>query len=133
MWSTVELREIRVFLTLADELHFGRTAERLYLTSSRVSQILRELELKLSGQLLSRTSRRAVLTPLGERFLAEAKPLYEGLADVLERTSAANRSLAGALRLGVLAANSGGPHLTAIVEAFERAHPACEVVVSEVF
>src|SRR5215213_2293450 len=127
MWSAVELREIRVFVTLAEELHFGRTAERLELTSSRVSQTLRELEVKLGGQLLHRTSRRAVLTPLGERFLAEAKPSFEELTGVLERTHAANSDLEGALRLGLLAANSGGPHLTAIVEEFERVHPDCEV------
>jgi DNA-binding transcriptional LysR family regulator len=133
MWSAVELREIRVFLTLAEELHFGRTAERLELTPSRVSQTLRELELKLGGQLLSRTSRRAALTPLGERFLAKAKPPFEELTGVLERTHAANRGLEGALRLGLLAANSAGPHLTAIVEAFERRHPECEVVMTEVF
>jgi len=133
MWSAVELREIRVFLALAEELHFGRTAERLELTPSRISQTLRELEQKLGGQLLSRTSRRAALTPLGERFLAEAKPAFEALTRVLERTHAANQSLEGTLRLGLLAANSGGPHLTAIVEAFERLHPECEVVVSEVF
>jgi DNA-binding transcriptional LysR family regulator len=133
MWSAVELREIRVFLTLAEELHFGRSAERLELTPSRVSQTLRELELKLGGQLLSRTSRRAALTPIGERFLAKAKPPFEELTGVLERTHAANRGLEGALRLGLLAANSAGPHLTAIVEAFERRHPECEVVMTEVF
>ena len=63
MWSTVELREIRVFLMLAEELHFGRTAERLQLTSSRVSQILQDLETKLGGQLVYRTSRHVELTP----------------------------------------------------------------------
>jgi DNA-binding transcriptional LysR family regulator len=133
MWSTVELREIRVFLILAEELHFGRTAERLQLTSSRVSQILRQLEAKLGGQLLDRTSRRAVLTPLGERLLAEAKPAYEQLCGALERTYAASQSTEGPLRLGVLAANSGGPHLTAIVEEFEGRNPRCEVILSEVF
>jgi hypothetical protein len=51
----------------------------------------------------------------------------------LERTHATNRSVDGTLRLGLLAANSGGPHLTAIVEAFEHLHPECEVVLSEVF
>jgi DNA-binding transcriptional LysR family regulator len=133
MWSAVELREIRAFLALAEELHFGRAAERLELTPSRVSQTLRELELKLGGQLLSRTSRRAVLTPFGERFLAQVNPPFEELTGVLERTHATNRVLDGALRLGLLAANSGGRHLTAIVEAFERLHPECEVVMSEVF
>jgi DNA-binding transcriptional LysR family regulator len=133
MWSAVELREIRLFLVLADELHFGRAAERLGLTPSRVSQTLRELEAKLGGQLIARTSRRAALTPLGERLVAEVTPPYEELVGVLERTHGANRSLEGPLRLGLLAANSGGPHLTSIVDAFERLHPACDVVLSEVF
>ena len=64
MWETVELREIRVFLALAQELHFGRAAERLGITQSRVSQSLRELELKL-GESLHRTSRRVALTGTG--------------------------------------------------------------------
>src|SRR5215213_1306682 len=104
MWSAVELREIRVFVTLADELHFGRTAERLQVTPSRVSQTLRELEAKVGGQLFTRTSRRVALTPLGERFLAQVRPPYEELAGVLERTHAGNRGLDGTLRLGLLAA-----------------------------
>src|SRR5919107_1404181 len=70
MWETVELREIRVFLALADELHFGRTAERVGLTQSRVSQSLRELEDKLGVQLILRTTRRVTLTAAGERLLA---------------------------------------------------------------
>jgi DNA-binding transcriptional LysR family regulator len=133
LWSTVELREIRVFLALAEELHFARAAERVQLSPSRVSQTLRQLEAKVGGKLLSRTSRRVALTELGERFLAEVRAPYDELAGALERTARANESLDGALRLGMLAANSGGPHFTAIVEAFERLHPQCEVQVSEVF
>jgi DNA-binding transcriptional LysR family regulator len=133
MFSAVELREIRAFLTLAEELHFGRSAGRLQLTPSRVSQTLRELEAKVGGQLLSRTSRRVGLTPLGERFLAEVGAPYHELSRALERAVDDNRSLDGALHVGMLAASSGGPHLTAIVEAFERLHPQCEVRLSEVF
>src|SRR3954447_408553 len=133
MWAAVELREIRVFLVLAEELHFGRAADRLVLTPSPVSQTLRELEAKLGGQLLTRTSRRAALTELGERFLAEVSGPHEELSRVIERTAVANRGLDGSMRLGVLAANSGGPRLTEIIEAFERRNPECEVRVSEVF
>ena len=133
MWELVELRELRLFLTLAEELHFGRAAERLHLTPSRVSQTLRGLEHKLGGQLLHRTSRRVTLTPLGERFLAEISPVCDQLAGILERTHAASRGLSGTLRLGLLAANSGGPHLTAIIAAFEERCPGCELQVSEVF
>jgi DNA-binding CsgD family transcriptional regulator len=63
MWAGVALREITLFLTLAEELHFGRTAERLQVTPSRVSQTLRELEAKLGGKLVHRTSRHVELTP----------------------------------------------------------------------
>ena len=75
MWQTVELREIRVFLTLTEELHFGRTAERLGLTQSRVSQTLRALERSLGDRLVDRTSRRVTLTPAGERLTPSWIPL----------------------------------------------------------
>lgn len=128
----VELREIEAFLVLAEELHFGRSAERLGLTPSRVSQVLRALERKLGGVLIHRSSRSAVLTPLGERLLGEVASPYGDLLSALERIRLANRSLQGSLRVGLLAANSGGPHLSVILEEFERLHSDCEVDVSEV-
>jgi DNA-binding transcriptional LysR family regulator len=129
MWQTVELREVRVLLTLAEELHFGRTAERLQLTPSRVSQSLRGLENKLGAQLVHRTSRRVQLTPLGERFLADVRPAYDQLTGVLERTNAAALSLEGTLRLGLFSVPAGGPHLVEIISPFETRHPECKVEV----
>jgi DNA-binding transcriptional LysR family regulator len=131
MWETVELRELRVFLTLAEQLHFGRSADRLGLTQSRVSQALRELELKLGGQLFTRTSRRVALTPLGERFLAQLESPYAELTGVLRRTHAANSRIDGTLALSLLYPTAGGPHLTAIISTFEERHPRCEVQLSE--
>jgi DNA-binding transcriptional LysR family regulator len=132
MWENIELREIRLFLTLADELHFARTAERLGLTTSRVSKGLRDLERKLGEPLLFRTSRRVALTPFGERFRAEVGAAYGRLADVLERSHEAGRGLAGTLRLGVFEPCAGGPHLLEIVQAFEARYPECEVRVTEI-
>jgi DNA-binding transcriptional LysR family regulator len=129
MWQTVELRELRLFLALAEELHFGRTADKLQLTPSRVSQSLRALEHKLGGQLVHRTSRRVELTPFGERFLADVSPAYDQLAGVLERTNVAARSLEGTLRLGLLSGPAGGPHLVEIVREFEALHPESNVEV----
>ena len=82
MWETIELREIRVFLALAQELHFGRAAEQLGVTQSRVSQSLRELEHKLGQTLVHRTSRRVALTAAGRHFLAEVEPVHERLSTV---------------------------------------------------
>jgi DNA-binding transcriptional LysR family regulator len=129
MLSTVELREIRVFLTLADELHFGRTAERLQMTSSRVSQILRDLERKLGAQLVHRTSRRVELTPRGERFRREIGPVHEQFVEVLARARNESDQLTGTLRLGLLTPVVEGPHLPAIIATFERGHPECPVEV----
>ncbi len=129
MWEAVELRELRTFLTLAEELHFGRTAERLSLTPSRVSQSLRALEQKLGAQLVHRTSRRVKLTPLGERLLRELAPTLEQLDGVLHRANAATRSVEGTLRLGIFSGPAGGPHLVDIIHAFEAAHSSAAVEV----
>jgi DNA-binding transcriptional LysR family regulator len=129
----IELRELQVFLTLAEELHFGRTGERLDLTPSRVSQIIRRLERKLGGELVHRTSRRVALTTLGERFRDEAGAAYEQLACVFEKTRASSRAFAGTLRLGLLSGPAGGPDLYAIADAFHALHPECEVDVIEVY
>jgi len=68
MWHDVELRELRIFLVLADELHFGRTAERLGISQPGVSEAVRVLESRLGVKVLDRTSRRVRLTSAGEEL-----------------------------------------------------------------
>lgn len=131
MWQTIELREIRVFLTLAEELHFGRTAERLNLTQSRVSQALRAFEIRLGDRLVYRTSRRVTLTTAGERLRAELDPAYRELQGVLERFSRANQAMAGVVRLGVAYAGAIGPGLLRVIDVFEAQHPECKVEIVE--
>jgi DNA-binding transcriptional LysR family regulator len=127
MWEAIELRELRVFLTLAEELHFGRTAERLRLTPSRVSQSLRELEDKVGGQLVHRTSRRVELTSFGDRFLRDVAPAYAELTGAMERAHGSARSLEGSLRFGLFSGLAGGPHVVEIVNAFGARHPESDV------
>jgi DNA-binding transcriptional LysR family regulator len=120
MWRSVELREIRLFLVLADELHFGRTAERCRVTQSRVSQSLRELERKLGVDLVRRTSRRVELTSAGERFRDDAGAALATLERALDATERSGRSVREPVRLGVMAAAVVGPEVRAIIEAHER-------------
>ena len=127
MWEAIELRELRVFLVLAEELHFGRTADRLRLTPSRVSQSLRELEGKLGAQLMHRTSRRVQLTSFGEQFLRDLDPAYGQLAGVLERARTASGALEGTLRVGLFSGPAGGPHIFEIMRQFKARHPESEV------
>jgi DNA-binding transcriptional LysR family regulator len=128
----VELRDIRVFVTTAEELHFGRAAERLHLTTSRVSQVLRSLELQLGCRLFDRTSRSVSLTPLGEQLLERVRPAYNELEQALTETKVAADDVSGTLRLGQYLPLNGGPYLADIVETFERRHPACRVEVLDI-
>ncbi len=73
MWRDVELRDLRIFLVLADELHFGRTAERLGISQPTVSEAVRVLESRLGVKVFDRTSRRVRLTPAGEALKREPR------------------------------------------------------------
>src|SRR4051794_6510822 len=131
MWETVELREIRVFLALAEELHFRRTADRLGLTQSRVSQSLRSLEHKLGLELIHRTSRRVTLSPAGERFREQIGGAYGELVAALRQTHEVGLAVAGELRLGAHNAAAVGARLLGVIDAFEAANERCAVQVVE--
>jgi DNA-binding transcriptional LysR family regulator len=127
MWPEADLREIRAFLLLAEELHFARTAERLGLTPARVSQMIRSLEARVGGRLFDRTSRRVCLTPAGEQLRSEIVRPYGELQEVLARARDSATEVRGTLRIGVYSLLSGGPHMTDIVRTFKTRHPRCEV------
>ncbi|HZE05386.1 MAG TPA: LysR family transcriptional regulator [Solirubrobacteraceae bacterium] len=131
MWELAELRELRVFLTLYEELHFGRTAERLRLSQTRVSQTIQELETKLGTPLFLRTSRRVEPTPAGRQLHEQAGPIYEQLRHVLREIHDAPREIAGELRLGLDGPSSGGQALPEIISLFTDRHPDCTVQVAE--
>ncbi|MGP4093437.1 LysR family transcriptional regulator [Nonomuraea sp. KM90] len=126
----MEFRELECFIVLSEELHFARTAERLYLSPGRVSQLMRSLETRIGGRLFDRTSRRVRLTPLGERFLADLRPSYDGLAGAVSRAKAAAREVTGVLRVGFLATPTDV--VTGSVRAFERRNPGCAVELVEI-
>ncbi|GEB53550.1 LysR family transcriptional regulator [Streptomyces cacaoi] len=126
----LEMRELECFLVLAEELHFGRTAERLYLSQSRVSQLLRSLEGRIGARLVDRTSRRVTLTPLGARFLTGLRPAYGTLADVVDEARAAARCVTGHLRLGFL--GSASHRMTAALGLFHERHPQVATSVVEI-
>jgi DNA-binding transcriptional LysR family regulator len=130
MTSNVELHELRVFLTLSEELHFGRTAERLGLSSSRVSQIVRGLERKLGGQLLYRTSRRVELTALGEKLRERLVPTHAALVAALDDVKRAATAPLGLLRIGFTQTTEA--RATALAADFELRHADYRVDLREV-
>ncbi|MGW2231246.1 LysR family transcriptional regulator [Streptomyces formicae] len=126
----LEIRELECFLVLAEELHFGRAGERLYVSQSRVSQLLAALEQRIGARLVERTSRRVRLTMLGERFLAELRPSYDELAATVRRAREAARGVDGTLRLGFQ--GTADARLMAAIAAFQERHPACVTEIVEI-
>lgn len=125
------LSEIKVFLTLCDELHFGHTAERTGLSQARVSRLIHSLESEVDGMLFKRTSRRVVPTPLGERLRDRLKPAYQHLMDALADAQQMARRPIGTLRIG-FTTPAAGMELNELVTAFESRQPDCEVILREV-
>lgn len=80
----LDLRLVRYFVAVADELHFGRAAARLYVSQPALSKQIRKLESQLGEPLLVRDSRHVTLTARGERFHADARELLE-IAERLQR------------------------------------------------
>lgn len=77
----MDLRHVRTFLVLAEELHFGHAAARLHVAQSAVSQTLKALEEEVGAMLLARTRRRVALTPAGEQFRDHARRALSSLED----------------------------------------------------
>ncbi len=129
--GTVELREVETFLVLTEELHFGRTAERLRLSQGRVSQTIQALEREVGGALFERTSRYVRLTRLGEEFREGAARISEEVAATLRACRVIARG--GGWRLHIGYTTSVGLEFVAeLVRAFESTYPGSVVVFNSV-
>ncbi|MFI7574270.1 LysR family transcriptional regulator [Micromonospora sp. NPDC049497] len=127
----LERYEIETFLTLADELHFGRTAEKLGVTTGRISHVIKKLERRIGAALFERTSRVVRLTPIGRRLADDLAPVVAGMAEAVRRAVDAGRGVTGHLRVAFLGEWTA-PTLLKAVSLFSRRHPDCEVSVHEV-
>jgi DNA-binding transcriptional LysR family regulator len=120
----MELRQLRYFVTLAEELHFGRAAAREHIVQSALSQQLRRLERELGVLLLDRTTHHVELTAAGSAFLIEARQV---LARVDRAALAARRaaSSAPALRVGVVDASYDS--MPQILREVQQRYPELEI------
>ncbi|TYB54717.1 LysR family transcriptional regulator [Nonomuraea sp. PA05] len=127
----MERHEIETFLALSEELHFRRTAERLGLAQGRVSQIVKKLERGIGAPLFERTSRRVVLTPVGQRLRDGLLPGYQQIQRAIAEARAAARGVAGTLRVG-FSAPWCAETLIAAADLFLGRNPGHEVNITEI-
>ena len=124
----MDLRQIRLFVALAEELHFGRAAERCHVAQPALSAQLKTLEERLGVKLVDRTTRSVSLTRAGETFLPEARA---ALAQAEAAFAAAREAgAADLLKVGGVDSATAGL-LPGIVRGFRRARPEVEVKIFE--
>jgi DNA-binding transcriptional LysR family regulator len=112
----LETRELAYFVAVAEELHFGRAAERLGIAQPPLSRAIARLERRVGVSLFARTSRSVALTAGGETFLVEARAVLDALDRAVRRTQQASVS-----RLRVAAtAGAGTVPLRALISAYGR-------------
>jgi DNA-binding transcriptional LysR family regulator len=128
----VAARLWRSFTTVAEELHYGRAAERLHITQPALSRQIRDLEQELGVTLFDRTSRRVVLSRAGQSLLGPARRALAESDRAVRLARLAAKGDWGELAIAVLPAVALAL-LPAIIRAYREAHPAVGVTISESF
>ncbi|WP_439944407.1 LysR family transcriptional regulator [Streptomyces sp. BBFR115] len=120
----MELRTLRYFVTVAEELHFGRAATRLHMSQPPLSRAIKQLEADLGAPLFTRSPTGVRLTPAGSVLLDEARALLDRADRVRRRVSAA----AGvtAVTIGILG-DSTDPAVARLAAAFRRNRPGVDI------
>ncbi|CAA9475619.1 MAG: Transcriptional regulator, LysR family [uncultured Solirubrobacteraceae bacterium] len=126
----MELRHLRYFVAVAEELHFHRAAERLHISQPPLSQQIRALETELGVQLLERNRRSVALTAAGAVFLSEVREILAAVDAAAESARSVARGEAGRLALGFVGSAMHGA-LPGVLRAHRRAFPQVELVLTE--
>jgi len=126
----VELRHLRYFVAVAEELHFGRAAKRLHLAQPPLSQQIRKLEEIVGHQLFSRTSREVRLTSAGEAFLDRARRTLSKVEEDIEEARSIGRGEVGFLKVGFIG-SSMLTRLPAMLGRYRRQFPKVNLQLNE--
>lgn len=126
----MELRHLRYFVAVAEELHFGRAAERLFMAQPPLSQQIQQLEREIGASLFQRTSRRVQLTAAGQVFLEEARQILARVETAVETAQRASRGEVGRLSIG-FSASATYDVLPEVLRGFRARFPEVELLLSE--
>ena len=127
----MELRHLRYFVVLAEELHFSRAAQRLGISQPPLSQQIRALELSLNARLFERTNRRVELTEAGRALLVEARATLDQAERAVNIVGQAQRGEIGELKIGFAPSAPLIAPFTATILAFRKAAPGVRLVLNE--
>lgn len=127
---TIELRHLRYFIAVAEELHFGRAAERLHMAQPPLSQQIRQLEEQLGFQLFHRTKRTVQLTEAGAVFLDRCQQLLLQLDQAIQDGQQASRGEIGKLAIGFVSSTAYSV-LPSMLHQFRRQVPGVALTLRE--
>lgn len=131
MDESINLRQLRFFLVLAEELHFRRAAERLEMTQGPLSLAIQALEEELGARLFLRSRRSVELTEAGKALQEEAPAIFERIAEVRDRVRRVVSGEVGQLTLGFTSAASLLPFFPAVIKHYRTRYPAVAVRLRE--
>jgi DNA-binding transcriptional LysR family regulator len=132
MNHALELRHLRYFVAVAEELHFGRASERLHLSQPPLSQQIRKLEEILGYALFVRTSRSVKLTLAGEAFLERARRTLRNVERDVDETRSIGQGEVGSLHIG-FASSAMLTTLPGILRIYREAYPRVHLHLYESF
>ena len=127
----IELRQLRYFLAVADELNFTRAAERLHLAQQALSASIRRLEDQLGVALFVRSTRKVELTAAGDVLVDGARAVVAATADAVERVHGVAQGRSGRMTIGFSTAAGGVPVVRQIIRTFAEGSPAVDIRTEE--
>ena len=129
----MELRHLRYFVAVAEELNFTRAAARLHIGQPPLSMQIRDLEGEMGVRLFERTQRRVALTPAGQCLLEHAYRILGGVREAVEAAQRAARGELGELRVGFTSSLPFTDLLPDALHAYRRRFPAVRLQLNEMF
>lgn len=127
----IELRHLRYFVAVAEELHFGRAAARLNISQPPLSQQIQFLEQHIGARLFARTNRTVSLTPAGKQFLTDSRQILAQVEDASARAERLHQGETGELRIGF---TSSAPFIKAVSDTlsqFRHHYPDVHILTRE--
>ena len=128
----IELRHLRYFIAVAEELHFGHAAARLNISQPPLSQQIQILEQQIGARLLARTNRSVSLTPAGKQFLADSRQILSQVDDAAARAARLHQGETGELRIGF---TSSAPFIKSVsdtLSSFRQRYPDVHLQTREI-